>query len=150
MTTTIKAARPQDREAWQMLWRENCAHFGADGMSETVVDGLWSRILDPSSPIDAWLAFHGTKPAGLAHTIVHPHSFSLRPVCCLEDLWVSPRHRNRGIATCLIEHLSALGRQAGWRRLYWETGLTNTAARHLYDRLATQRPMAIYQIEFPD
>ena len=59
--------------------------------------------------------------SGLAHTILHPHTFSLRLVCYLEDLWVSPLHRGRGVATRLIEHLEVLGRQEGWRRLYAAT-----------------------------
>ena len=118
-----------------------------ESMDEAVIAGLWQRILDPSSPMNAWLAFQAGEPVGLAHTILHPHTFSLRLVCYLEDLWVSPLHRGRGIATRLIGHLKVLGGQEGWRRLYWETAEDNAAARHLYDRVATLRPMAIYQIE---
>ncbi|WP_114215850.1 GNAT family N-acetyltransferase [Ochrobactrum sp. 3-3] len=147
MTITIKAASHADRSGWEKLWAENRAHFGAGDMDEAVIAGLWQRVRDPSSPMNAWLAFQAGEPVGLAHTILHPHTFSLRLVCYLEDLWVTPLHRGRGVATRLIEHLEVLGRQEGWRRLYWETAEDNAAARHLYDRVATLRPMATYQIE---
>lgn len=95
----------------------------------------------------AWLALDGAGPAGLAHTIMHPHTFSLRSVCYLEDLWVTPSARGRGVATALIDHLSRVGKSEGWRRIYWETGLNNEAAQRLYERLAKRRAVAIYDID---
>lgn len=147
MTTTIKAAGQADRRSWQRLWEENCAYFGAGDMDQSLIDGLWRRVLDPSSPMNAWLAFQAGEPVGLAHTILHPHTFSLRPACYLEDLWVSSLYRGQGVAKKLIGHLEAVGRQEGWRRLYWETAEDNEAARRLYDRVATRRLVVTYQIE---
>lgn len=90
MTITIKVASHADRSDWEKLWAENRVHFGAGDMKEAVIAGLWQRVLDPSSPMNAWLAFRAGEPVGLAHTILHPHTFSLRLVCYLEDLWVFP------------------------------------------------------------
>ena len=97
--------------------------------------------------MNAFLAFEGAEPFGLAHTILYPHTFSLRLVCYLEDLWVPPQHRGRRVGTKLIEHLKNLGLQEGWRRLLWETAEDNNAARRLYDRIATRRQITTYQIE---
>ena len=38
----------------------------------------------------------------------------------------------------LIEALVALGKQEGWRRIYWHTHEDNYRARTLYDRLASR------------
>ena len=143
---TIKCAEPQDRQAWQTLWDENCAHFGADGMTAAVIEGLWQRFVDPASAMNAWLSFREQEPVGLAHTILHPHTFSLRSVCYLEDLWVSQHCRKMGVATSLIAYLKARGEQQGWRRLYWETDSDNAAAQRLYERIADRRPVVTYQI----
>ncbi|WP_157973607.1 GNAT family N-acetyltransferase [Tropicimonas sp. IMCC34043] len=142
----IRKAEPDDRQHWETLWRENCAHFGATNMNTSVVDALWCRILDAEHTMDAWLAMDGQECVGLAHTILHPHTFTLRPVCYLEDLWVSPAARSQGVATNLISHLSQIGEKEGWRRLYWETASDNAVAKRLYDRLASPRPVAIYEI----
>lgn len=116
-------------------------------MGEAVVDALWRRILDPESPMNAWLATDESGAIGLAHVILHPHTFSLRLVCYLEDLWVAPRARGRGVATELIDRLKIVGARQGWRRIYWEPGLDNAPARRLYDRIAERRPTTTYQID---
>ncbi|MEW5420667.1 GNAT family N-acetyltransferase [Amorphus sp. 3PC139-8] len=144
---TISAAGPTDRREWERLWAENCAHFKAGGMTGAVVDGLWQRILDPASPMQAWLAVRDNRAIGLAHTILHPHTFSFAVVCLLEDLWVTPKAQGQGVATKILAHLEAVGRQQGWRRLCWETDVDNMPARRLYDRIATRRPTVTYRIE---
>lgn len=144
---SVRSAGPGDRQDWEKLWAENCAHFGVADMPKAIVQGLWQRLFDTASPVKAWLAVNEQGIVGLAHTILHPHTFSLRPVCYLEDLWVTPQARNQGVATKLIAHLVAVGKREGWRRLYWETGLDNETAQRLYDRIASRRPMTTYQID---
>lgn len=143
----IRKAEPADRPDWERLWRENCLHFGADSMSDAIIDALWQRILEDGHPMDAWLLADGEDVVGLAHTIIHPHTFTLRSVCYLEDLWVTSSARGRGVATALIDHLSQVGKSEGWRRIYWETGLDNEAARRLYERVAKRRAVAIYELD---
>ena len=41
--------------------------------------------------------------------------------------------RGKGVGRALIEDLATLARAAGWKRLYWNTEITNAAARKLYD-----------------
>jgi GNAT superfamily N-acetyltransferase len=147
---TVRPAAPSDRMGWEALWHANCAHFAADGMTPAVVEGLWRRVLDDAHPMTAWLALREAQPIGFAHTIVHPHTFTLRQVCYLEDLWVAPEARGTGAATALIDHLADVGRREGWRRLYWETNVDNAVARRLYDRIATRRATVTYQIDLED
>lgn len=149
-TLQIRAATKDDRALWEGLWRRNCTHHGAAGMSDSVVEGLWERILDPAAPVSALLAETGDDPpgpAGLVHYILHPHTFSLKPVCYLEDLWVDPAARNAGVGRRLIAHLEALGRASGWRRIYWVTESDNAPARALYDRMARQTEHVQYRID---
>jgi len=53
--------------------------------------------------------------------------------CYLEDLFVDPAARGNGVGRALIEDLASLARAQGWKRLYWNTEITNAAARKLYD-----------------
>lgn len=53
--------------------------------------------------------------------------------CYLEDMFVAPDARGRGIARALIDDLAALARAKGWRRLYWHADQANAPARRLYD-----------------
>ncbi len=147
---TIREAGANDRDGWERLWRANCAHFDAFNMGGEVVDALWQRVLDPAHPMSAWLAQADDAPSdivGLAHTILHPHTFTLRPVCYLEDLWVEPSARGLGIGRSLIEYLEEQGRAQGWRRLYWVTDADNRPAQALYDKIAHRAHFVQYAID---
>ena len=153
----IQHAAPRHRTGWEHLWRQNIIQFGAPDMPNDVIDGLWQRILDPSHPMQAWLALDRAPSdaaskdeqtvIGLAHLIIHPHTFTLRNVAYLEDFWVSPDHRSRGIGGLMMNALQEQARQNNWLRLYWLTASDNHGAQRLYDRLAKRVDSVLYKID---
>ena len=82
-----------------------------------------------------------------AHYILHPHTWSLQPVCYLEDLFVAPEARRLSAGRHLIERLVSMGRDHGWRRVYWHTHDDNLAGRALYDGLTERTDYVRYDIE---
>ena len=149
----IQHAEARHRTGWERLWRQNIIQFGAPDMPDDVIDGLWQRILDPSHPMQAWLALDHDKDdddqsvIGLAHLIIHPHTFTLRDVAYLEDFWVSPDHRSRGIGSLMMDALQEQAKQNNWLRLYWLTASDNHGAQRLYDRLAKRVDSVLYKID---
>lgn len=114
---TVQSAQREDTQDWLALWRGYCAAL--DGaVSEEVTEGVWARILAPDEPIWCLLACRDGDPVGFANYVLHPHTWSLRPVCYLEDLFVVPEARGSGAGRAPIEGLVALGKQKGWRRIY--------------------------------
>ncbi|MCF3935722.1 GNAT family N-acetyltransferase [Acuticoccus sp. M5D2P5] len=149
----IRKAGPADRAGWEALFLPHCRRFGAPHMDEPTLDGLWHRIHDPAHPMSAYLATMEnapSRPVGLAHTILHPHTFSLRMVCYLEDLWVDEAARGHGIGSALIDHLVALGRAEDWERVYWITTGDNEGSQRLYDRIAMRTDYILYQRDIPE
>ena len=73
---------------------------------------------------------------GFANCVVHENTWESQAVCYLEDLFVTPAARRRGIARALIEWLHNAMRAEGWARLYWMTQAENLEARRLYDHFA--------------
>lgn len=136
-----------DRTAWDRLWSANCAHYGASPSADDN-DELWRRLVDAECAMGALIACHlgASTPVGLAHYVLHPHTFSTRMVCYLEDLWVEPAARGGGVGRSLIEALIARGRERGWRRLYWHTEADNAPARALYDRLVRVTDYVRYDV----
>ena len=68
-------------------------------------------------------------------------TFSIRgtwneEVCYLQDLFVDPALRGRGVARALIEAVAKAALERGAERLYWLTQEHNAAARALYDKVA--------------
>ncbi|WP_085585302.1 GNAT family N-acetyltransferase [Thalassospira mesophila] len=149
----IITAEPMHRAGWERLWRQNIISFGAPDMTDDVIDALWHRILDPDHAMQAWLAVDpigekdGPLVVGLAHIIVHPHTFSLRNVAYLEDFWVSADQRGLGIGGQMMAALQTQAHQQDWARLYWLTAGDNHHAQRLYDRLTDRVDAVLYKID---
>jgi len=143
----IRAVQPDDLQAWRALWDAYCAALGAM-IPAAVTTDLWHRILDPDHSVGGLIACGSSnEPVGFAHYILHPHTWSLQPVCYLEDLFVAPGARRLGAGRHLIERLVTKGRDLGWRRVYWHTHDDNVAGLALYDRLAERTDYVRYDIE---
>jgi ribosomal protein S18 acetylase RimI-like enzyme len=54
------------------------------------------------------------------------------PILRVQDLFVAPGYRRKGIATALLDQAAIMAKQAGANRLQLETGTENTEARALY------------------
>ena len=132
---TIRSALPSDEAAWRSLWRGYCDFYGVD-VADAVTDRTWKRILDPDSAIMCVVAEVEGKVYGFANCVVHENTWETQPVCYLEDLFVLPSARKRGIGRALIEWLRNSMRAEGWARLYWMTHHANHEARKLYDQFA--------------
>jgi len=86
------------------------------------------------------------ETVGFANFVLHPFTWSELPACLLEDLYVAPAARGRGIGRLLIEHLVERARSEGWARVYWHTRAGNTTARRLYDRFCPADGFVRYTI----
>lgn len=114
---------------WRTLWRQNVG----DALDKTVIDHTEKMILDPREKLFALLAVtEEHEVVGLLHGVVHPVAGSVNPVCYMQDLYVHPARRRQGIASRLLESLTAIGRQEKWDRIYWLTDKTNSDAQNLY------------------
>ena len=103
-------------------------------------------MLAPSSPLFGRIAEWDGRIAGFTISVLHEGSWTTRPCCYLEDLFVAPDLRGRGIGRALIEDLLRLCRGQGWSRLYWHTRGSNSNARRLYDNFATADDFVRYRM----
>ena len=129
----IRPALPSDETVWRQLWRGYCDFYNADIQPE-VTERTWARILDPDSSVMCMVAETGGTVTGFAHCVVHENTWELLPACYLEDLFVAPEARGRGVGKALMEWLRNAMRAEGWSRLYWVTHRDNLIARDLYDQ----------------
>lgn len=130
----IRWAEATDEPGWRRLWAGFLDYYELSLASE-ITDFTWKRLMDPQSPMKARMAFDGAGALGFAIHQHHPSTWVMGDDCYLEDLFVDPAARGQGVGRALIEDLAAHARAMGWKRLYWNTEITNTAARKLYDRI---------------
>ncbi|SDB91799.1 GNAT family N-acetyltransferase [Paraburkholderia lycopersici] len=142
----IRDVTPADRDAWFRLWAAYNAFYEAS-VAPQVSERTWQRMLDENAPLFGRVAEVEGRVVGFCLCVLHEGTWVETPICYLEDLFVDPAYRGRGIGRRLIEDLIALARSRGWSRLYWHTRESNPA-RKLYDEFATADDFVRYRLQF--
>ncbi len=91
------------------------------------------------------LAFADGEPAGFAVFFTNFSTFLARPGLFLEDLFVKPTFRKRGIGRGLMERLARLANERGYGRMEWTVLDWNEPAIEFYRSLGGQ-PMEEWRI----
>ncbi len=83
---------------------------------------------------------------GLGFTQLYPSfsSASVARIYILNDLFVTPAARGKGIGTLLLKRAAEFGRAAGAVHLSLSTEITNIAAQALYESLGWKRDMTFW------
>lgn len=84
------------------------------------------------------LAHVGGEPAGFALFFANYSTFLARPGIYLEDLFVDPALRGRGVGRALLAHLAAIAVERGAGRLEWSVLDWNADAIRFYERLGAR------------
>jgi len=145
---TIRSADATDEAGWRRLWAAYLDFYAAD-ISEAVTAATWAKIISDEAPhIGGLLARRsGSGLVGMLNYVIHDITWSLKPVCYLEDLYVEETARGEGVGRALIESLAARGREAGWHRLYWNTARDNTPAQVLYNKIGERTGWVRYDLD---
>ena len=130
----IRSLHGRDEDQWRSLWHENMQNQASEALTETT----WTRICSPDSPVYGLGAWSGETLTGILHYVLHPTTGSLHHVCYMQDVYVAPAHRRKGIAKAMINELAQVGRQKGWERIYWIVEQNNQEAQNLYEGLGVK------------
>jgi len=146
-TANVRDLNAADEPEWRILWKGYCTFYKTT-LPDNIIEDLWLRLLDSASNTRAIVAEgENGKAAGLAHYVLHPYTWGTNPICYLEDLFVLPAARGKGLAAALIDELIARGRNGNWDRVYWMTENNNTTARKLYDRYGSADGFVRYVVK---
>ncbi len=146
MVISVRRIEDQDRPAWDRLFRGYLEFYQAR-LSEEMIDLTWQRLLDddPQFHIGLVAVAGDDAPLGLAHIMFHRSTWSPTYYCYLEDLFVAPDQRLKGIGRALIEAVYREADAGGCTRTYWATQEFNYRGRALYDQVASKSPFIQYR-----
>ncbi|HVZ38896.1 MAG TPA: GNAT family N-acetyltransferase [Candidatus Kapabacteria bacterium] len=118
-TLTIRAATEADsalllRFITQLAEYERLAHAVV-----ATEDDIHAALFGPYPGAEAAIAEYGGRPAGFALFFHNFSTFAGRKGIYLEDLFVLPEFRGRGIGGALLRHLAALAVERGCARMEW-------------------------------
>jgi GNAT superfamily N-acetyltransferase len=135
MSLAIRPARPGEAGLVLSFIRElaeyeKLAHE-VEATEATIADALFGARPLVYCDIAEWSG----EPAGFQVWFVNFSTFSGRYGIYLEDLFVRPALRGKGIGKALLAHLAARCVENGWSRLQWSVLDWNTSSIEFYKSL---------------
>lgn len=144
---SIHRATLADLDALAPLLDAYRVFYGQESDVEAARRFLQARLERDESVV--FLAMLDDQPAGFTQLYPLFSSVALRPIWLLNDLYVSPQARRRGVGRALLEAARGFGTQAGAARLWLQTARENTAAQATYTAQGWQPDDAFLSYTLP-
>jgi GNAT superfamily N-acetyltransferase len=141
--TIIRPLTEGDFADWEPLW-QGYLHFYREELDDEVTKTAFSRLVAQADCFGL-IALQAGRPGGLVNCIMHASTWTIEPVCYLEDLFVADNARGTGLSRQLIEAAEQEAVRRGAVKLYWHTQAFNGRARSLYDQMAHLQSMVVYE-----
>lgn len=141
MSLTIRAAAPADVPLILSLIR-GLAEFEQLLHEVEATEEKLLRTLFPAggtAAAECRLAFSGPEAAGMAIFFTNYSTFLAQPGLHLEDLFVKPEFRGRGIGKALLLDLAKLANERGCGRMEWTVLDWNAPAIAFYESIGAVR-----------
>ncbi len=134
----IRAAEAADVPLILRLIRELAAYEREpDAVVATEADLLRDGF-GPTPRFQVLIAEDAGEPAGFAFYCFAYSTWRGRPVLYLEDLFVLPEHRKKGIGLALMRRLARIAVDSGCARFVWEVLDWNEPAIRFYESLGAE------------
>src|SRR5262245_33106386 len=143
----VRPARPEEAEEMLPLMRAYCDFYESDPDDEGLMELMRTLIADQSQGA-MFIARHEGRAVGFATLDWKWSSLNGAKVGYLEDLFVDPEVRGKGIADSLIAICADRCRELGMPVLEWLTQPTNKRAQAVYNRIGGEsEPLLEYELK---
>jgi ribosomal protein S18 acetylase RimI-like enzyme len=144
---SIRTIDAHDSERWRELFSDYGV-FYETAFTPEVLDGVWAWLLDPTHPVSGLVATNEDGVViGFAMYRAQPDTFTAGPALYLDDLFVDPSARGKGIASQMLGRLSDIAREQGATQVRWITAADNVSAQHAYNRVARKTSWVTYEMD---
>ena len=141
----IRAVLATDKQRWFILW-QGYLDFYKTELSAEQSELTWQRILDPEFNMKCAVAIDDGLIVGFTTFSLQNSTWSEGGHCYLEDLFVDPVVRGKGVGRALIDYVKSYAIENKCSRLYWNTDEDNSTARKLYDTYTLESGKRQYRI----
>jgi GNAT superfamily N-acetyltransferase len=138
MATTIRTAAPADVPQILSFIRALAAYEREPQAVTATEADLLRHGFGPNPFFSCLIAEQDGQPAGFALYFFNYSTWKGRPGLYLEDLFVQPEFRGRGIGKALLRQVAAIAREKGCPRLQWEVLDWNTPAIDFYRAMGAE------------
>ncbi|CAM3205885.1 GNAT family N-acetyltransferase [Rhodothermus bifroesti] len=137
----IRMARPEDAEVLVGLIRELAEYEKLQHVAQPDPKALRAHLDPAACPrCEALLAeeIESGEPIGFALFFANYSTFLTRWGLYLEDIYVRPAYRGRGVGMALFQRVAEIAVARGAQRLDWQVLDWNATARQFYEKLGAQ------------
>jgi diamine N-acetyltransferase len=135
MSLSITRARPEHSKLIFSLICELAEYEKLSHEVEATEAGIAAALFGETPRIFCEIAEWNSEGVGFAVWFFNFSTFSGRPGIFLEDLFVRPAFRGKGIGKGLLVHLAKLCVENGWSRMQWSVLDWNTPSIDFYKSL---------------
>jgi GNAT superfamily N-acetyltransferase len=139
-TLSVRPARPEDAATIANLVYELAVYEKLEQFARATPDDFRKHLFGPRPYAEAMVAEIDEEPVGFALYFPTFSTFRGQPGLYLEDIYVRPEHRGRGIGKALLATLAKLALDRGLGRLEWAVLNWNSPALNFYRSLGA-RPL---------
>jgi GNAT superfamily N-acetyltransferase len=132
---TLRAAELRDVVAIVGLIRELAEFEKLTHLVQVTPEKLRPHLFGERPVAEALVAERGGEVVGFALFFTNFSTFLAQPGLYLEDLYVQPDHRGRGIGEALLARLGRLALERGCGRFEWSVLDWNESAIRFYERM---------------
>ena len=135
MSIRIREAEPKDGPLIHALVRELAEYERLSHEVDATEQQLVEALFSPQPRLFCDIAEWNGEAVGFAVWFINFSTFSGHHGIYLEDLFVRPAHRGRGLGKALLVHLARSCVDNGWSRLQWSVLDWNTPSIEFYKSL---------------
>ena len=145
MTLTIRAIEEKDKNQWLKLWA-GYLEFYKSTISPEQTEITWKRLINNEQKMFGFVAESEEGVIGFTHCLFRPSTWTETDYCYLEDLFVDPNIRGKGIGRALMNKVIECAIEMKSKRVYWTTQEFNETARILYDSITPVSEFVQYRL----
>jgi GNAT superfamily N-acetyltransferase len=138
MSLHIRRARPGEAPLVLTLVRELAEYEKLSHEVEATEADIDKALFADNPLLFCEIAEWEGKPVGFAVWFLNFSTFSGKPGIYLEDLFVRPAYRGKGIGKALLVQLAKQCMKNGWSRLQWAVLDWNTPSIEFYKSLGAE------------
>jgi GNAT superfamily N-acetyltransferase len=149
MTLTIRALEEKDKSQWIKLWA-GYLEFYKSTISPEQTELTWKRLINNELKMFGFVAESEEGVIGFTHCLFRPSTWTETDYCYLEDLFVDPNIRGKGVGRALMNRVFDFAKEKDSKRVYWTTQEFNKTARILYDSITPVSEFVQYRLPLAD
>jgi GNAT superfamily N-acetyltransferase len=131
----IRSVRPDDMDVLANLVRELAVYEKLEQHARATPDDFRRHLFGPRLAAEAAIVEVAGEPVGFALWFTTFSTFRGQPGIHLEDLFVRPQYRGKGIGKALLAHLARLAIERGGGWMGWSVLNWNEPSIGFYDAL---------------